>query len=125
MLSPVFAHPLSGDGTVSGDLQFENQDIPVSGRPLLAYLKFVAINNIVLDLQHCFCRLLAYQGQASPSAKPDAQMSFTPNATKTRIEGNLLFPKPGPYMIVVLGRPLPGKSLPPFILSTVIEVMPK
>ncbi len=105
-----------------GDLKFEGQDIPTSGKPLLAYLNYITLNEVKLDLSECFCRMMAYQGQVSAQAQPDAQITFS--NVKGRLEGKVTFPKPGPYIVIVMGRPLPGKTLPAFILTALIVVEP-
>lgn len=116
----ALAHPLTGEGPVMGDLKFEPVDQPKAGVELVTYLDFVTINEIRLNLLECRCTLMAYQGQASAQAKPDIIMQFKSNGK--RIEGKLTFPKPGPYVIVVLGRPEPGSKLPPFMLTSILVV---
>ncbi|MBF6594294.1 MAG: hypothetical protein IVW51_07580 [Thermaceae bacterium] len=120
LLGLALAHPLSGQGPVTGEVKFEPDDRPVSGKPIVTYLTYVAINGINLKLSDCFCRMLAYRGQASAQATPDVQLTFV--NTGKRLEGKATFPKPGAYIVVVMGRALPGKNLPPFILTALVVV---
>lgn len=124
LMGLALAHPLSGDGPVSGELKWGNSDIPIANKRLQGYLSFVSVNGLNVNLMDCFCRMLAYQGQASAQARPDVSVTFTPNPTTGRVESLVVFPKPGPYMVVVMGRALPGKNLPAFILTAIIVVEP-
>ena len=124
MLTLSLAHPLSGDGPVSGELKWGNSDIPIANKRLQGYLSFVSVNGVHVNLKDCFCRMLAYRGQASAQARPDVSVTFTLNPATGRIESPVVFPKPGPYMVVVMGRALPGKNLPAFILTAIIVVEP-
>ncbi|GEM86167.1 hypothetical protein [Meiothermus granaticius] len=122
VLALGWAHPLSGNGPVSGEVKFEPDDQPIAGKTTVTYLTFVSINGVNLNLSDCYCRMLAYQGQASAQAKPDVQLTFSD--TGKRLESKITFPKPGAYVVVVMGRALPGKNLPPFILTALIVVNP-
>lgn len=88
----------------------------------MAYLAYITLDEVKLDLTQCSCQLLAYFGQVSAQAQPAAVLTFT--NVKGRLEGKLTFPKPGAYIVVVKGRPLPGSSLPAFILTSLIVVEP-
>ncbi|MER3482084.1 MAG: hypothetical protein C4332_01865 [Meiothermus sp.] len=122
-LAATLAHPLSGNGPVSGEVKFEPDDQPVAGKTTVAYLTFVSVNGQNINLKDCFCRLLAYQGQASAQAQPDVQLTFVDNGK--RLENKITFPKPGAYVVIVMGRALPEKNLPPFILTAIIVVNPQ
>jgi hypothetical protein len=120
LLTTALAHPLSGTGPVQGDLRFEPLDQPKAKVPLVAYLDYVSLFEIKVNLMECRCTLMAYEGAAKPDVQPKIVMPF--GKKNNRLEGKLTFPKPGLYMIVVLGRPEPGSKLAPFMLTSMIEV---
>jgi hypothetical protein len=120
LLAMAMAHPLSGTGPVQGDIKFEPLDQPKAKVPLVAHLDWVSLFEIKLNLMECRCTLMAYEGAAKPDVQPKIVMPF--GKKNNRLEGKLTFPKPGLYMLVVLGRPEPGSKLTPFMLTTMIEV---
>ncbi|MCS7057411.1 MAG: hypothetical protein NZL94_00810 [Meiothermus sp.] len=61
----------------------------------------------------------------SARVQPDAQVQMRLNPRTGRVEGVVLFPKPGPYFLVMLGRPLPGRQIPPFVMQAIVQVLPR
>ncbi len=121
------AHPFEGNGGyVQGEVDFEPNDAtPIAGRPTVAWIEFIRVGGLPIDPRDCFCTLLFYQGRVSATAQPDAQVRMQLNPRTGRMEGVVKFPKPGPYFLVLLGRPMPGKQIPPFIMQTIIQVLPR
>jgi hypothetical protein len=123
----ALAHPFEGSGgVIQGQVDFEpNDTIPKAGVPTVAWLEYVKISGREINVEDCFCTLLFYQGQVSATAKPDATVRMQKNPRTGRMEGTVTFPKPGPYFLVMLGRPMPGKQIPAFIMNSIIVVDPK
>lgn len=123
----VLAHPFEGNGGfVQGEVDFEPNDAtPVAGRATVAWIEYIRVGGLPINPQDCFCTLLFYQGKVSATAQPDAQVRLQLNPRTGRMEGVVKFPKPGPYFLVLLGRPMPGKQVPPFIMNTIIQVLPR
>jgi hypothetical protein len=126
-LGLVFAHPFAGNGGfVEGQVDFEPNDAPpVTGRATVAWIEYIRVGSLPINPQDCFCTLLFYQGRVSATAQPDAQVRMQLNPRTGRVEGVVKFPKPGPYFLVLMGRPMPGKRVPPFIMHSIIQVLPR
>lgn len=122
----VFAHPFSGNGGfVQGQVDFEPNDAPpIAGKATVAWIEYIQVGGQSIRPQDCFCTLLFYQGRVSATAQPDAQVRMQLNPRTGRVEGVVVFPKPGPYFLILLGRPLPGKRIPPFIMQSIVQVLP-
>ncbi len=126
MLGLGLAHPFRGSGGfVDGEVDFEPNDAtPRAGVPTVAWIEYVRVGGLPINPRDCFCTLLFYQGQVKATAQPDAQVQLQFNPRNGRVEGRVVFPKPGPYFLVLLGRPLPGRQIPPFIMQALIVVLP-
>ncbi len=125
LVSLALAHPFEGNGGfVRGEVDFEPNDAtPIAGRPTVAWIEYVWVGGLPINPQDCFCTLLFYQGRVSATAQPDAQVRMQFNPRTKRMEGVVKFPKPGPYFLVLMGRSMPGKQIPPFIMQTIIQVL--
>ncbi|GIW39295.1 MAG: hypothetical protein ACK40N_00155 [Meiothermus ruber] len=123
----AWGHPFEGSGGyVQGQVDFEPNDAPpVAGKATVAWIEHIQVGGLPINPQDCFCTLLFYQGRVSATAQPDAQVRLQPNPRTGRVEGVVTFPKPGPYFLVLMGRPLPGKRVPPFIMQSIIQVLPR
>ncbi|MCS7193519.1 MAG: hypothetical protein NZ849_01175 [Meiothermus sp.] len=121
------AHPFQGGGGyVEGQVDFEPNDAPPrAGIPTVAWIEYIRIGGRPFNPKDCFCTLLFYQGQVSARVQPDAQVQMRLNPRTGRVEGVVLFPKPGPYFLVMLGRPLPGRQIPPFVMQAIVQVLPR
>ncbi|MCS7068755.1 MAG: hypothetical protein N2Z75_09655 [Meiothermus sp.] len=126
-MSLALAHPFEGNGGyVQGEIDFEPNDAtPVAGRATVAWIEYIRVGGLPINPQDCFCTLLFYQGRVSATAQPDAQVRMQLNPRSGRMEGVVRFPKPGPYFLIMLGRPMPGKQVPPFIMQAIIQVLPR
>ncbi|GEM82164.1 MAG: hypothetical protein KatS3mg074_566 [Meiothermus sp.] len=127
LTSLALAHPFEGSGGfVQGQVDFEPNDaVPVAGRATVAWIEYIRVGSLPINPQDCFCTLLFYQGKVSATAQPDAQVRMQFNPRTGRVEGVVKFPKPGPYFLVLLGRPMPGKKVPAFIMNSIIQVLPR
>lgn len=122
LFAAALAHPFSDGGFVQGDVKFDPDDRPAAGVQTLAWIQFISVGGRSVNPEDCFCTLLFYQGQVSATAKPDASVRLTRNPATGRMEGKVVFPKAGPYFLVLLGRPMPGKQVPPFIMNSIFVV---
>ncbi|GEM85986.1 MULTISPECIES: hypothetical protein [Thermaceae] len=118
----ALAHPFNDGGLVQGDVKFEPNDQPKVGVSTVAWVQFISIAGQPVNPQDCFCTLLFYQGQVSATTKPDTSVRLALNPATGRMEGRVVFPKSGPYFLVLLGRPMPGKTVPPFIMNAIFFV---
>lgn len=120
------AHPFSGGGFVQGDLKFGKDDAPKTGEAMTVVLNTVTLADIPVNLQDCHCFLLLYEGQtAGPSQTPNQVIRLTLDPKTSRLGGNLTFSKIGMYVAIVQGRPLPGKKMPAFLMSSLVMVSSK
>ncbi|WP_299429369.1 hypothetical protein [uncultured Meiothermus sp.] len=127
LMALALAHPFEGSGGfVEGEVDFEPNDAtPVAGVPTVAWIEHIRVGGLPINPKDCFCTLLFFQGRVSPTAQPDAVVRLQLNPRTGRMEGVVIFPKPGPYFLVMQGRPLPGKQMPAFMMQSIIQILPR
>jgi hypothetical protein len=115
VVSPVSAHELQTDGTMSAILHVTPDDNPQSGRPTPYLLEFSDTAN-QFALSNCDCSVAI---QANGKTISTTQLTVSSDLESKDI---YMFPRPADYTLVVTGQPKQGGAFQPFALKFQVHV---
>ena len=115
----ALAHEIARDGNVGGLLHIEPDDAPVVGQPNAFYFEVNQKGGRAVLMAQCGCTLKVYAGSLRPGAKPLSAPVLS--QAKGELTGQLNFPTPGAYTLVLAGTPKAGATFAAFKLTWVVR----
>lgn len=123
--TPVSAHKVQTAKDVGGTLHIEPNDNPQAGKAALTWIVLTRKGGKTIPLQQCKCQLAVY---AEPRTQASAPL-LQPPLKAVSVEGyknipgaEIVFPKPGSYLLQLSGTPSDGASFKPFQLNFQVTV---
>jgi len=125
LASPVSAHEVKISGDVGGTLHIAPNDNPQAGQPAQAWIALTRRGGQIIPLAQCNCQLAIYSQPRT--ARSAAILKPTLKAVSAeRYQGvpgaEIVFPKPGSYVLELNGTPKAGASFKPFQLTYTVTV---
>jgi hypothetical protein len=118
--SPVFAHKVKISEDVGATLHIEPNDNPRAGEPAQAWFALTRKGGKVIPLAECNCQLAVY----SQPRKPGETALFKPSLKSIIAEkyqgipgADIIFPKPGAYLLELNGKPVKTDDFKSFELK--------
>jgi hypothetical protein len=118
--SPVFAHKVKISEDVGATLHIEPNDNPRAGEPAQAWFALTRKGGKVIPLAECNCQLAVYL----EPRKPGETALLNPNLKAIVAEkyqgipgADIIFPKPGAYLLELNGKPVKTDDFKPFELK--------
>ncbi len=123
--SPVAAHKVQTAADVGGTLHIEPNDNPQAGKKTLTWIVLTRKGGQIIPLQQCDCQLAVYAEPRTQGSSPLVQPSLKAVSVERykNVPGaDILFPKPGSYLLQLRGTPKSGASFKPFQLNFQVTV---
>ena len=123
--TPVAAHKVQTAGDVGGTLHIEPNDNPQAGKAALTWIALTRKGGQVIPLQQCNCQLAVYAQPRTKSSSPLLQppmKAVSVERYKNVPGAEIVFPKPGSYLLELEGTPKAGDNFKPFQLNFQVTV---
>ncbi|MEO0409732.1 MAG: hypothetical protein AAF289_20515 [Cyanobacteria bacterium P01_A01_bin.135] len=110
------AHQVIVEGDIGATLHIEPNDTPRAGRQVTAWFALVRRGGETVPLSACRCALSVYQPYGDEAMAKPALAAIAAEGYQGIPSGQITFPHPGQYELVLTGYPANAESFEPFVL---------
>ncbi|OUL24780.1 hypothetical protein BV372_28605 [Nostoc sp. T09] len=119
------AHTVKIAADVGGTLHIEPNDNPQAGNPTQAWFALIRKGGKAIALKECNCQLAVYAEPHTAKEPPLLEPPLKPVSAEryqATPGAEIIFPKPGTYLLRLSGKPTAGSSFKPFELKFNVTV---